>query len=115
MGIKLPDMLEVEIEAIDNQFYKWLDEDCPADERTDWAETWDNARHVPFTYTADEIVEGWGDDIEGFIETNDLAVDKSLHEEIVRKRKLIVQINEWYYCPHCEDGSCTSQEDGNLE
>ena len=90
--VRIPDPLEVEVEALDNAFYDWLENNEPEDSEY-LIERWQNATHEPITYTMDEIHEGWGNDIEDFWETNNLVVDKMLYEEAQRKRQILNEIN----------------------
>jgi hypothetical protein len=113
--VNIPDPLEVQVKALDNAFYEWaagndkINNDPDAYEY--WVKRWEGSAHEPFVYTADEIYENWGDDIEEFVATNNLAVDKANSDEILRKVTILQEINE--DCPHCLDGTCTSLEHGD--
>lgn len=95
--VNIPDSLEAEIKALDDAFYEWaagndeINNDYEA--YNYWIERWRGAEHEPFVYTADEIYEGWGNDIEDFVEINNFAVDKARSEEIQRKRNILLEIN----------------------
>ena len=92
-SIVIPDPQIIEMEALDNAFYDWLNNQPKDDDAEYWVEQWVNIDRNALVFTSSDMEPADAED-EFYGSSMDLAMANDMHERIEAKRRLIAIIND---------------------
>jgi hypothetical protein len=97
--IRIPDPQTVEMEALDDAFYKWLEEadDLSEYEKHDLANQYADIDRSALVYTSDDIYDDYDPMTGAYGETCMAAMENNMGDRINQKRRFIHNLNEAWY------------------